>query len=180
MRAAWLAVVSTVLPMPAFALSVGVVDMEAAMKSTKHYQQAKGRLEKEQSKRQAVLDEQQVALQRRQEEIENKKMVATPESLAPEEQKLMMEAQALGQQFQALQQELAQLEMHYTRQMLERFQAVVNQLAVEKDLDFVFHRGSDAEPNVLFLKPPIDFTDEVVERYRKIYADKPLYDPETN
>jgi Skp family chaperone for outer membrane proteins len=179
MRALWVAAVLVLAPAPALALDVGVVDMERAMQATKHFQQAKAKLEKEQSKRQALLDQKQADLQKEQDALEAQKAVATAESLLPQEQKLMMKARALGQQFQALQQELTQLEMFYTRQMLERFQAIVNQLAVDRDLDYVFHAGNEAEPNVLFSKPAIDYTDEVVEKYRESYADKPLYDPET-
>lgn len=178
MRGIGFVVALAVIPAPAFALEVGIVDMERAMAATKHYDQAKAKLAKEQSKRQAVLDQKQADLQKEQEALEAQKAVAMAESLKPREQKLMLQAQALGQQFQALQQELTQLEMFYTRQLLERFQSLVNQVAVEKDLDYVFHAGNEAEPNVLFARPPLDYTDEVVEKYREVYADKPLYDPE--
>lgn len=174
MRALMLAALLGLVPTPAFALTIGVVKMEAAMQATKHWQQAKTRLEKEKSKRQAVLDEKQAELQKKREEIEAQRAVATPEALRPREQELMARAQELGQQFQALQQELAQLEQRYTQQLLVRFQSIVRQVAIDNDLDYVFAEGNEADPNVLFAKPTLDLTDEVVERYRKNYGDQPL------
>jgi len=174
MRALLLAVAMALFPSSAWALSVGVVKMEAAMASTKHYQQVKARLETEQSKRQAVLDQKQAELEERRKAIEAKQAVSTPESLRPEQKKLMADAQALGQRLQMLQQELAQLEQKYTQQLLVRFQAVVRQIAEKKDLDYVFAGGTDVDPNVLFATPRLDVTDEVVELYREQYGDEPL------
>lgn len=158
----------------AWALKLGVVDRQQAMESLVHFKKAQSFLESEKNKRQASLESAKTALEAKQSELQAKQAISEPGALAEEQQAFLVEAQELSNQMMASQQELSQLEARVMQQLLERVQFVIQEVAREKDLDFVFDEGTEPFTNVLFHQAPLDLTDAVVAKYRARFKDQPL------
>lgn len=154
--------------------SFAVVDVQRVMEGTAHWKAAVDKLEKERTGRQAALEAKQKALRDRKEKLDARKAVSDPSALVEEEEALFRDAQVLTQEFMQNQQELSQLEKQTTGEMLSRIEALVRELSVQGDYAFVFEMGTKDEPNVLYVNPKADITDEVVKLYAKHFKDKPL------
>lgn len=175
-----LGVAAVLLCAPAAALadvSVAVVDVRKAMEGTEHWKDAYGKLEKERTSRQALIEAKKAELKKKKEDLEAKKAVSDPAKIAVEEETLYKEAGMFMQQFQMSQQELTYFEKQLADQMLTRLEAVVRQISMDKGYDFVFEAGLPGEPNVLWSKPKVDITKQVATLYKTLFKDKPLEMP---
>jgi len=159
-------------------VSVAVVDVRKAMEGTKHWKDAYGKLDKERTSRQTIIEAKKAELKQKKEALEAKKAVSDPKAIAAEEEALYNEAGMFMRQFQMSQQELTYLEKQLADQMLTRLEAVVRQLSSEKGYDFVFEKGLENEPNVLWAKKKVDITKQVARAYKKLFKDKPLKMPQ--
>ncbi len=156
------------------AVKVAVVDVQEVMEATAHWKEAVNRLEAERVSRQAVLEKKQKELRKKNDQISAKAAVVAPEALLEEKEQLQRDAAELTEAFMQNQKALTYLEQGVTDMMLTRVNAVVRQISVQEDYDFVFETGPEAAPNVWYAQGKIDITKRVTQAYEKAYKDKPL------
>jgi Skp family chaperone for outer membrane proteins len=170
----WLLWALLLVPSPAYATAVGVVDVPRALKATADFGIAKQWLERQKEQRTSQIDEKETERKSRRQQIDAKKAVSTAEAVAEEERVWQAEVQQLSRSLMMARQQMMMLEQGVNQRLLARIQAAVQVVAAQKDLDFVFDRGADAEPNVLFSVSSVDITDAVVDVYKQKFKDQPL------
>lgn len=121
-------------------------------------------LEGERTAKQAKLEARQTDLRKKKDALDAKRSVAKVDP--KEEQALLADAQKLTQEFMVEQQRLTLTEKNLTDQMLGRIELVVREIAVAQDLDFVFERGDDLTPTVLYGAGVRDLTPAVIKLYQ--------------
>lgn len=161
-------------PVAQAAPKLAVVDVQKVMEATDHWKEAVKRLEAERVSRQAVLEKKQKELRKKNEQIEAKAAVVAPEALLQEKEELQRDAAELTEAFMQNQKALTYLEQGVTDMMLTRVNAVVRQISMQEDYEFVFETGPEAAPNVWYAVKKIDITKRVTDAYGKAYKDKPL------
>jgi outer membrane protein len=164
---------------PAFAAKTGlaVVDVRKAMEQIPDWKTAYAKLDKERNGRQLQIEAKKEELKKKRDALDAKKAVSDPKAIEAESNALDLELSGFLRAFQMSQQELTYLEKQLADQMLTRIEAVVREISMEKNLDYVFEAGFDGEPNVLYAADGVDITDLVVKRYGKHFEGKPLQEP---
>jgi Skp family chaperone for outer membrane proteins len=153
---------------------IAVVDIEAVMNATDHWKKVVAVLQKERTEKQSKLEAKQKELKEKKDKLDAQKAVSDPKVIAAQEELLYKDAQVLTQGFMKSQKELTDREKKATDGMLARIEAIVRELALAGDYDFVFEAGSTLGPNVLYTPKKHVITDKVLEQYNKRFKDKPL------
>ena len=122
--------------------------------------------------KQSKQEARQAELKAKKEQLDAKRVVSDPQTIAKEEAMLMQNAQILAQKFMQEQRLITAQELDLKEQMLKRIEPLVYELAEKADLAFVFERGSDQQPNVLYFSKKIDLTKKVVRAYKSKYKNK--------
>ena len=164
-------------PASAAKSSLAVVDVRQAMNQIPHWKDAYAKLDKERNVRQVQIEAKKSELKERRDALEARRAVSDPKVIEGEAATLDRELTGFLRAFQMSQQELTYLEKQLADQMLTRIEAVVRELSMEKNFDYVFEAGFDGEPNVLYSAKGVDITDMVVKRYAKLFEGKPLAEP---
>lgn len=146
-----------------------VFDSRRAIESTTHFKDAKAAMEKALKGRQDGLEVKKKQLEGRREEIEAKKAVSSSATLKDQERQLLQEQQTLAQEFMKARQELGLYEQKLKEQLFARLELAVREVAILKENTFVVDAG-----RVLYYKPAIDITEDVVAAYNRRFGDKPL------
>ncbi len=167
-------VVCLALSAPAYAAGpkLGVVDVARVMNAVPEWTNVVAGLKKDWEKKQAKLEADQNDLRKKKEALDHKRLIADPKAIAEEEQALMKQAQGLADGYVKDQKMIAQHEVMLKEQMLRRIEPLVNQIAAETDLAYVFEVGPDQAPNVLYSAKKIDITNKVVALYKKHFTGK--------
>ena len=63
--------------------------------------------------------------------------------------------------------------------MFKRIEPLVFEIAQKTDLSFVFEKGNDQQPNVLYNSARVDVTKKVLKAYKKTYKGK-VFEVRTN
>ncbi len=155
-------------------LKIGVVDMQTAVKATKHYKDALAAVKKERTERQAVLEAQKVTLGEKKQQLDAQKAVSDPSKSVEAEEKLEIEKQKLARAFMQFQQELIGFEKRLTEQLLGRMEVVVREVAATNGYTYIMERGEESDFNVLYAKPNLDITKKVISTYQKRFGKKAL------
>lgn len=151
---------------------IGVVDVKAVMDAVPAWNKTVKGLKTTWEKEQSKLKGEQDALKKRKDELDAKRVVSDPAVIAAEEQSLLESAQVMADTYLRQQQLISAQELDLKDQMLKRLEPVVYQIAVDKDLSFVFETGTFQQPNVLFSGSGVDLTKQVITGYKKLYKDK--------
>ena len=153
-------------------LKVGVVDVRIVMDSVPAWGNILKEMKSKWQDKQAKLEKRQADLKAKKEQLDAKKVVSDPQTIAREEALLLQNAQILAQQFMQEQRLISAQEMDLKNQMFKRIEPLVYEIAQKSDLSFVFERGNDQQPNVLYNSGRVDVTKKVVSAYKKTYKDK--------
>lgn len=153
--------------MTAFAhaeFKAAVVDMQKAIQASEAGKKAKKELEKEFEKKKGELKKKEDELKKRAEEFEKKKMVLSDKVREEQQVELQQEMLKFREELGKSQQNIQVKERDLTKPILDKVQKVIGDIAKEKDLTVVFER---AEQSVMFVKPEMDITEEVIKRANK-------------
>ena len=156
---------------------VAVVDVRKAMTSTKHWKDARSKLEAQKGELEGSLETKRKALKEKADALMNKRDVLAKDAFAAQARTLEKEQQALAQQLYQSQQKLAFLEKGYAGQMIKRIENVVRGIAYQKKYLVIVDTGDGATPNVLYAKKSADITPEVIKNYEKTFGKQDLVDP---
>lgn len=147
----------------AIALNVGIVDMQKAIQSTTAGKKAKEILDQEYQKRKAKLDKKRQDIEAMTKDLEKKKNLMSEEALQRRQMEIQEEMLKFQKEVGEQQLEMQKKEEELARPILEKMRKIIDKLALEKNLDLVIENKGQ----ILYLKPTLDITDEVVKVFEK-------------
>jgi len=156
----------TVVSMGAFAaeFKAGVVDMQKAIQATSAGKKAKKELEGIFEKKKKELKKEEEDFKKKAEEFKKKEQVLSDKIRQEQGMELQEEMMKLREKAGKSQMEMQTKERDLTKPILEKIQKVIGDVAKEKELSIVLEKS---EQSVMWAKPEIDITDEVIKRADK-------------
>ncbi len=154
-------------PAGAAEMKMAYVDLQRALNEVDEGAKAKAALKKEFDAKQAELDKRQNELKAMKEELDARGMMMTPEAKQEkmgELQKKLMEVQQL---YYGLQQELSQKEAQATSGIFAKMGTLLEAMGKEAGYSMIVEKSA-----VLYAKPSLDLTNELIRRYNDAYGTK--------
>jgi outer membrane protein len=146
---------------------IAVVDLQRALNETEDGRRAKAKLKRLFKQRQQSLDKRQNELKALKEELDARGMMMTPEAKQErmaDLQKKLMEVQQL---YFTLQQELSQKEAQATSGIFAKMGTLLEAMGKEQGYTIIVEKSA-----VLYAKPSLDLTNELIRRYNDAYGKK--------
>jgi outer membrane protein len=153
-------------------VKVGMVDVKEVMDSVPQWGKMVKDMKKSWEAKQSKLEKRQAELKAKKEQLDAKRVVSDPQTIAREESQLLQNAQILAQKFMQEQRLITAQELDLKDQMLKRIEPLVYAIAEKSDLSFVFEKGTEEQPNVLYNSAKVNLTKQVVKAYKKKYKNK--------
>ena len=151
--------------LPAFAdVKLGYVDLQSALREVHEGQQARQKLEKEIAKRKQEINAEEDRIRNEQ---ENFKKQAAKMSDAAYNQKLVElqnKASAFYQKAQAMQDEMAQMEQALLKEIFEKMDSIIADIAKREGLTMMFEKTNSG---IVWAPASIDYTAELVRAYNE-------------
>ncbi|MEO5768830.1 MAG: OmpH family outer membrane protein [Polyangia bacterium] len=143
-------------------VKLGYVDLQRALNETEDGRKAKANLKKVFDAKQKELDEQQETLKKDIEDLNKKRTLLPAEKVREKEAELQERMQKVQQTYMRHQQDLSAKEQEATAKIFERMSKIITKIAVAENFTMVLDRQQSA---VLFAKPHLDLTNELIRRY---------------
>ncbi len=150
-------------------IRIGFVDLRKALNSVEDGKKAKAILEKRKRKFQALLNKKQRELKRQKKLYEAKAAILRGQAKKREQLKLQRKFFELQQLYGKLTRELAKAEAIETTKIFMKMQVIINQIARENNLILMLEK---TESSVLYARPEMDYTNELIRRYNRLYGSK--------
>lgn len=157
-------------PFTSFAQSkikIGYVDMQRVLNEVEDGAKAKERLKKEYNEKQAQLDRKQEELKKKKEDYDKQALVLKEDAKRQKQQELQQDFIELQQLYAKLQKELSENEMSLTKEIFDKAQAIIAEIAQRDGFTLVLDR---AEGRILYALPSMDLTNEVIRKYNEKYT----------
>ncbi len=156
-------VIAAALIRPALAeeVKLGFVDLRRALSETEDGRKARASLKKIFDQKQKELDEQQDDLKKAVEDLNKKKTLLPADTVRQKQDELQERMGKLQQTYMRHQQDLAAKEEEATQPIVERLQRIIAKIAAAENFTMIF----DKNQGVVFAKPHLDLTNEVIRRY---------------
>jgi len=148
-------------PLHAEEAKLGYVDLRRALYETEEGRKARSTLKKDFDRKQKELDEQQEELKKAIEDLNKKRTLLPSETVRQKEAELQERVGKVQQTYMRHQQDLAAKEEEATQPIVERLQRIIAKIAANENLTMVF----DKSAGVVYAKPHLDFTNEVIRRF---------------
>lgn len=154
------------MPMQASAQSVkiGYVDLQRALNEVTEGKAAKKKLKKEFDAKQKKLDVKQKNVKKMKEELEAQAMMLAEDARRQKAMELQRHMYELQQLYIQLQGELAKKEAAATKKIFDKMGKIIDKIGNEHSYDLILEKS---ESSVLFAKPNMDITSELIKRYNK-------------
>jgi outer membrane protein len=143
-------------------MKVGYVDLQRALLEVEDGKKAKARLKREFDKKQKQLDEKQKQVKKMKDELESGAMMMTEEAKRQKATELQKKMYELQQLYLQLQGDLTKKEAEATKEIFDRMGDIIQKIGRDKGYDLILEK---TESSVLFARPSMDLTDEVIKRY---------------
>lgn len=153
----------TMLSLPAFALKVGVVDLEKALQSVKKGKDAKDKLEKKFKAKKVTFDKQKKDFETAQEEFKKKSLGLSEKAKNEQMLALQQKYAALQQLNQDAQVDMQQEEVKETQPIIKGLQDMIPEVSKDSGLELVF----EAKAGLLYATDKTDLTDKLINLYDK-------------
>lgn len=147
----------------ASAQKIAYVDLQRALNQVDEGKAAKSKLQKDFQAKQKKLDQQQNDVKALKEELE-KGVMLSDEVKRQKAMVLQQKMYELQQLYFALQQELSQKEAEATKKIFDKMGKILENIGKEKGYDLILEK---TESSVLYAKPGMDITDELIKRFNK-------------
>jgi outer membrane protein len=148
-------------PLRAEDVKLGFVDLRRALYETEDGRKARSTLKKDFDKKQKELDEQQEEVKKAVEDLKKKQTLLPPETVRQKEAELQERIAKVQQTYMRHQQDLAAKEEEATQPIVERLQRIIGKIAAAENFTMVL----DKSAGVVFAKPHLDLTNEVIRRF---------------
>jgi len=161
------ALVTTILlslfarPVRAEDVKIGIVDLRRALAETEEGKKARSTLKRDFDKKQKELDEQQEALKKAIEDLNKKRTLLPAETVRQKEAELQERVGKVQQTYMRHQQDLAAKEEQATAPIVDRLTRIIGKIAAAENFTIVL----DKSAGVVFAKPHLDMTNEVIRRF---------------
>jgi outer membrane protein len=142
----------------------GIINMQAVILNVEEGKQARGRLEKEIEKKEKELSEKKKELDKMNEEWKTQAAVLSESARMQKQQEFQEKFLGLRNDEMTFQQEMKREEQKVTQQIAIKVQKLVEKIANEQKLEAVFESNTSG---LLFLKDPVDLTEQVIAKYGK-------------
>lgn len=143
-------------------VKLGYVDLQRALNETEDGRKAKASLKKVFDQKQKELDEQQEDLKKAIEDLNKKRTLLPADKVREKEAELQERMQKVQQVYVRHQQDLAGKEQEATAKIFERMSRIIGKIATTENFTMVLDKNQSA---VLFAKPHLDLTNELIRRY---------------
>lgn len=140
------------------------VDVQRCIMETSEGKRAKKDLEKTFAKGQARLDRKAKDIEKGMRDLQAKAPMLSQKELVKRQEDLMRRQAELEQLGMKLQEEVMQKEQLLTEKIYKKVEAIVQQIALEENLQVVLVRS---DMTVLYANPKLDLTNRVIVRYEK-------------
>lgn len=147
-------------------VKIGYVNLQRALNEVAEGQAAKARLKAQFEKSQQQLDKEQEALKAKKEELDKKRLAMDEATLREKTAQLEQEMVRISNLYARLQRELAEAEQQATREIFDKMQRIVQQIAQQEGFTFVFDAN---ESGIVYGQPSLDLTNELVRRYNEAH-----------
>jgi outer membrane protein len=148
-------------PLRAEEVKLGYVDLRRALAETEDGRKARANLKKDFDKKQKELDEQQEEVKKAIEDLNKKRTLLPAETVRQKEAELQERVGKVQQTYMRHQQDLAAKEEEATAPIVERLQRIIGKIAAAENFTMVL----DKSAGVVFAKPHLDLTNEVIRRF---------------
>ena len=156
-------VIAAALIRPALAeeVKLGFVDLRRALYETEDGRKARNSLKKVFDQKQKELDEQQEDVKKAIEDLNKKRTLLPADTVRQKEAELQERVAKVQQTYLRHQQDLADKEQEATQPIVDRLQRIIGKIAGIENFTMIF----DKNQGVVFAKPHLDLTNEVIRRY---------------
>ena len=156
-------VIAAGLIRPALAeeVKLGYVDLRRALHETEDGRKAETSLKKVFDQKQKELDEQQEDVKKAIEDLNKKRTLLPADTVRQKEGELQERVAKVQQTYMRHQQDLAAKEEEATRPIVDRLQRIIAKIAAAENFTMIL----DKNQGVVFAKPHLDLTNEVIRRY---------------
>jgi outer membrane protein len=156
-------VIAAALIRPALAeeVKLGFVDLRRALYETEDGRKARNSLKKVFDQKQKELDEQQEDVKKAIEDLNKKRTLLPADTVRQKEAELQERVAKVQQTYLRHQQDLADKEQEATQPIVDRLQRIIGKIAGFENFTMIF----DKNQGVVFAKPHLDLTNEVIRRY---------------
>jgi outer membrane protein len=151
-------------------LKIGYVDMQRAINETSEGQSAKKRLKSMFDVKQKELDEKQTELKKLKEDLDKQRTILKQDVLSQREKDLQEKFVQLQATYVRLQKELSEREGVMMKEIVGKMSGVIAQIAQQENFTLVLEK---TESSILWAKPSLDITNEVIRRYNSGAGVKP-------
>lgn len=148
-------------PVRAEEVKIGYVDLRRALYETEDGRKARANLKKVFDQKQKELDEQQEEVKRAIEDLNKKKTLLPADTVRQKEAELQERIGKVQQTYMRHQQDLAGKEEEATAPIVDRLQRIIGKIAGAENFTMIL----DKSAGVVFAKPHLDLTNEVIRRY---------------
>jgi outer membrane protein len=148
-------------PVRAEDVKIGIVDLRRALAETDDGKKARSTLKRDFDKKQKELDEQQEEVKKAIEDLNKKRTLLPAETVRQKEAELQERVGKVQQTYMRHQQDLASKEEEATAPIVERLQRIIGKIAAAENFTVVL----DKSAGVVFAKPHLDLTNEVIRRF---------------
>ena len=145
-------------------VKIGVIDLQAAVASTKAGKRAKEKLEKLAKKKQAELDEKVKAIQEMEENMKKQLPIMSDKSKQEMLEKYRKVGMELQELYMAKQQEVAKKKGALLEPILTKMGAIIQDLALSEGYSMILDRS---EGTVLYFDPASDLTARIIKLYNE-------------
>lgn len=150
-----------VRPVRAEEVKIGYVDLRRALSETEDGRKARANLKKVFDQKQKELDEQQEEVKRAIEDLNKKKTLLPADTVRQKEAELQERIGKVQQTYMRHQQDLAGKEEEATAPIVDRLTRIIGKIASSENFTMIL----DKNAGVVFAKPHLDLTNEVIRRY---------------
>lgn len=158
-------IIATVLTSMAHAApTVGYVDIQKAIQSSKLGKKAKETLQVEADKKNKELDKKKTDVEKMREDLEKKRSVMSEEALKKKEVEVQEEMLKWNQAASKAQADLQKKEAELLAPIVEKIKKTVEKLAKEKNMSMVIQSNQNAQI-VLYASAESDLTDAVIKAF---------------
>ena len=151
---------------PAFALEIGVVDLNEALNRSEAGIRSKNVLERRGRQKQQEFKLEESELRKLAEDLRNNPLL-TPKAKANKEQELIARQQQLREKVRSIEQEMRLEERRLTEVIFLELKTVIRSISIKEKLDFVLEKN--AAQIILYMKEDTtDLTQKVIDAYNAL------------
>ncbi|MBC8258310.1 MAG: OmpH family outer membrane protein [SAR324 cluster bacterium] len=154
--------------LPAFALEIGVVDLNQALNQSEPGIRSKNILERRGRQKQQEFKLEESELRKLAEDLRNNPLL-TPKAKSAKEQELIARQQQLREKVRTIEQEMRSEERRLTEAIFKELKTVIRTVSIKEKLDLVLEKN--AAQVILYMKEETtDLTQKVIDAYNALKA----------